>query len=181
MKFQGEATDRRNRALGVLEAEADRDPAPPPASTFCTAPCGSNPCRPAEDDLVVGGLHVLGGHLAAVVELHAAAELEGAGPPVTGGRPALGQAGRRLGAGGIVGIHLEERVVEGREGVGQAEGLSRCPSWWTAARRHREHQFPAPERGFSWAQAGDDQDGDHQQGQQCRDAFPSTTSPWIIC
>src|SRR2546425_6749915 len=47
--------------------------------------------RRREDDLVVAGLDVPGGHLASVVELHTPPALERIGAAVLGDRPRLGQ------------------------------------------------------------------------------------------
>ena len=62
-------------------------------------------------DAVEGVFHVLGGHLAAVVELDAGAEVEGEGLAVLGDLVALGEAGAQLGgAGDVVHQAVEDRL-----------------------------------------------------------------------
>src|SRR4029079_17119961 len=83
--------------------------------------------RRREDDLVVGGLYVLGGQFRAVVEFHALADLEDIDQAVGRYRPALGDRGRGLGAAPVVRVDPEERVVERGDRVDQPEGLFAVP------------------------------------------------------
>ena len=80
-----------------------------------------------EDDLVVGGLDVPRRHVAPVVELHALADLEGVGQPVGRHGPALGEVADRLGAGGVVRVDAQQRVVVRRDRMDQPEGLLAVP------------------------------------------------------
>ena len=97
------------------------------ASTASTARyCGlaaRDDARRREDDLVVGGLHVPGRHHAAVVELHALADLERVGALVRRDRPRLGEVADELGARPVGGIHPHERVVVRPDRVEHRERL----------------------------------------------------------
>jgi len=118
MKFQGE-----ERALGILETEDDgvrvgrlhRLHGP----VLLLAARGH--VGGGEDDLVVGGLHVLGGHEAAVVELDPVTQLEGVGALVRGDRPRLGEIADDLGSRLVGGIHAQQRVVVRAHGMEHAE------------------------------------------------------------
>ena len=90
------------------------------------------------DDAIVGGLDVPGGHHAAVVELHALAQLEGVGALVRGDGPRLGEVANELGARLVEGIDAQQRVVVGRGGMEHPEGL--FPVRVIARRLGRDHE-----------------------------------------
>ena len=131
-------------------------------------------CR-RENDLVVGGLDVLRGHGATVVELDAPPQLEVVGPAVGGDGPAFGERRIRLGAAGIVGIDPQQRVVERRQRMDQAEGLLPVPVVRGRLGRNGEHQIAAVARRLRLQRESEQCAG--RDGQNTHESFHDAPPP----
>jgi hypothetical protein len=102
--------------------------------------------RGREDDLVVRRLDVLRGHLAAIVELHALAQLERVDQAVLRDGPGFGQITDRFGPGLVEGIHPHQGVVVRRRRVDEPERLLLVGVVGGRLRRHHEGQHAAVSR-----------------------------------
>ena len=138
-----ERRDERARLLFQLEHDGQRVRCFDRGDIRVLALAGRADAGGREDDLVVGGLYVFRRHVRAVVELDALAQLERIGQPVVRSRPAFGQRRRGLGPGLVVRVDPQQRVVERRDRVDQAECFLAVSVIRRRLRRDREHEFAA--------------------------------------